>query len=94
MYEHFTRQNKTKAFHYMKLCEDVLLEPDNQSDPFYKSIEKSLWHVFLATKLGLISQGNAADKDLIQSVSQNHVIIIYIIFNPLFLYYYNSNKKV
>ncbi|KAI5704833.1 hypothetical protein M8J75_009247 [Diaphorina citri] len=68
MYEHFTRQNKTKAFHYMKLCEDVLLEPDNQSDPFYKSIEKSLWHVFLATKLGLISQGNAADEDLIQSI--------------------------
>ncbi|KAL1458557.1 hypothetical protein WDU94_008695 [Cyamophila willieti] len=67
IYEHSIRQEKDKAMEYTNQCEAVLTEPGNKSDPFYKSIEKALWHTFLAIKLK-ISEDHS-DKEHVQSVS-------------------------
>uniref|UniRef100_A0A8D9DZN3 Uncharacterized protein n=1 Tax=Cacopsylla melanoneura TaxID=428564 RepID=A0A8D9DZN3_9HEMI len=69
MYEHTVRQEKDKAMEYTNQCEAVLSDPVNQSDLFYQSIEKALWHVFLATKLK-ISEGNSNKKHVQSIISQ------------------------
>lgn len=56
IYEHTIREEPNEALRYVKMCEDVLAEPEeqNMSDGFFTSIQKALFHVFLATKLWLI----------------------------------------
>lgn len=69
IYEHAVREEQDQALLYMKMCEDTLLEPQNASDEFYKSIERALWHVFLATRLSLSKQENAHLDSVVTTIT-------------------------